>query len=461
MTDQSGCSSESSGKVGSIGQDETWIEWLERLRKASPDCSLHELLHAESSRRQLDSVEALIDTADLADLACVDLIIQYRAGQRLRVEAILEAFPQLRDSTHCLDLIDAELCIRRELIPARDPAAEIEEYSERFPDLATPISELIGLSSGEPAVLILEPSLSDDVAESTGAFTVSPGAESIGAHNAHSLNTNDQSLDMSFSEPVNGSRPAAQDHHLSHPIELPEWFIGQQCVATEEGCWLIRGRDVSSNTTLAMKIIKLPSQIGGAEADLLLDHCEAAAKVKNPVWIAPSVAAIQNRHLAVIRPWIFGTPWQAAGETVLTKRLRQLASVAYALAAAHSHGAVHGAVHANNLIVKHDGEVALVDAVSSQTTVCQDSTLLSVRDHASLRRSDAQDLIKLVMIETIDFPGSWSDQLQTAMQQFVTDQPDESCGIIGDELMRRSNADHAAPKKSWRSRLSTWINDRS
>ncbi|MGB1708508.1 MAG: hypothetical protein ACPHF4_11830, partial [Rubripirellula sp.] len=47
------------------------------------------------------------------------------------------------------------------------------------------------------------------------------------------------------------------------------------------------------------------------------------------------------------------------------QRWRQLATVAFAVEAAHRSGATHGALHAGNLAVDHQGNVRVFDATCS------------------------------------------------------------------------------------------------
>ena len=235
------------------------------------------------------------------------------------------------------------------------------------------------------------------------------------------------------------------DVAVSGPIETPEWFVGGEVVASGgsepggQSHWLIRGRDTVRRTAIAMKVIKLPTTLTSHQADCILNECEKAAKIENPAWVSPSVAAIQKQHLAVIRPWEFGTHWESATDIgKISLRLRQLSMVSFALQAAHRAGTAHGCVHANNIIVCHDGSVRLIDACSSCAGIARWSEKEFQTDDC-FWHGDTQELIKLIVTDVIDLPGSWSNRLQATIQAIAASDSSEACGAIGDELIRRSD----------------------
>ena len=232
-----------------------------------------------------------------------------------------------------------------------------------------------------------------------------------------------------------------------HPIDVPEWFVGEQCVASGPGHWLIRGRDAQRGETLAMKVLELPVQITHQQVDQLMDACEQAAKVRHPSWVLPAVAAVQNRHLAVIRDWVFANPWQHGSRVASpATRLRQLALVAYALQSAHCVGAAHGGIHPRNLLIDHHGKIQVVDSSAAIAVV---KRWFEVDDGFASwpqrRLLDVQDMIKLVVADAVDWSGAWADDLVPQLRGIADQHPHEACGRIGDALMRRADAPSREP----------------
>ena len=78
-------------------------------------------------------------------------------------------------------------------------------------------------------------------------------------------------------------------------------------------------------------------------------------------------------------------------------------------------------------------------------------------------RGDAQDLVKLISADIIDGPGDWSRHLNATLQDLVDSHGAACCGMVGDELIRRS--DQAASTaganvrktNSWRLRVANWL----
>lgn len=435
------------------------IDWLNKTRPLNPSERLVDLLQSSFCDHGQD-VGELFSAEQLVDLACIDLIQQRRAGNPADVESLIAQFPSLQSDSRVLDLIDADICVQSETNPDWDAQNQAAQYATVFPQLADQINELIGMNVDAGCFLANQSSLQSGSSSAGSAFSSIQGQ------------MEGQSLEISIdSNHENGSQTPVP---LAGPIDTPDWFLGGQVVASgQDGTgghshWLIRGRDAARRTAIAMKVIKLPATLHSDQADHILNACEKAAKVRNPAWVAPSVAAIQKQHLAVIRPWEFGTSWQTASDVnQVATRLKQLAMVAFALQAAHRVGAAHGCVHANNIVVRHDGSVRLVDVRSS----CSGTSRWSDQGFQANSRfwhSDTQDLLKLVVADVIDLPGNWSSGLQDAVQTLADCQSNESCGAIGDELIRRSDALRSTgdtpqsartiqPQRSWRKRLASWI----
>ena len=84
--------------------------------------------------------------ATIVELACIDLIDRIRSGASVGVEDYLSQVPELlADSDDLLDLIDAEICTRRELGLTPD----FDDYVRRFPDLSTQVERLFVLDDIE------------------------------------------------------------------------------------------------------------------------------------------------------------------------------------------------------------------------------------------------------------------------------------------------------------------------
>jgi hypothetical protein len=326
------------------------IVWLNRQRGRHVDASLKELIG-----------DRKVPAKTLIELAAIDLIGQRRRGIAVTVESYLTQFPALtRSQADVLDLIDAELCVRREM----GETCHIESFQKRFTEHADAIRQLFFLQT--------EPELA-------------PGPDAVKPNETLPLTAGEQpeiaeasriERELSLVDPVRRpppTRPVPEtDDSIDVPIPIapPAWMVGARCVATSIGPegrhWLVKGRDAERGEAVAMKIIPMPSTIGRLERTRILDLCEASSAVSHPVWLAPRIAAINNGHLAVVRPWIFGNPpREFAFAPDQTRHLRQVVRLAFALAAAHRVGATHGGVHRGNLILDHQGDLQLIDVVSS------------------------------------------------------------------------------------------------
>ncbi|MGB7342623.1 MAG: hypothetical protein WBD20_00270 [Pirellulaceae bacterium] len=440
--------SPSSSKQPSPKSIDQWIDWLSQSRQTQPTQSLRSLLddHQACVSSAAAAHESLpIDV--LIELACIDLIQQLRQGHEVTADDFAEQFPELDDPECLLDLIDAELCVRRELNPNAELHDDLEHYKRKYSELADAIDELAQLSGDAPL-----PRLVTSVPPTDSALAASVNG----------------SIDLSYDELP--SQPSTSTHALSGqvlPIGTPDWFVGDQCIASSSDHWLVRGRDATSGETMALKVIKLHTQTSQAATDLILQACERASRVKNPHWVAPTVAAVQSGYLAIIRPWRFGTHWQdAVQDAVIPDRLRQFAQVAYTLQSAHQENAWHGALNSKNLIVDHQNKIHLVDAVGSTAGLTRWTNQLEGESTQPLPprwMADGHDLLKLVLQDEVDAPGLWSKNLQTRLRTIIQERQHECFGFIGDEFNRL--ADQFLPESGvinpprlpWRRRLAQWI----
>jgi hypothetical protein len=386
------------------------IQWLRSRRTAAPDAPLSELLS-----------DRTLAPSRLVDLACIDLIERRRMGHVVAIEHYLQAFPSLRRESTRLDLIDAELCVNREL----GGHSDVEDLIGRFPDLALPIRELLALD------VVAEPSRPLEVCGSSGRESFDIDAAIDAASPPLSVSPSSESTQESASSPF--------------PVSIPEWFVAAKPIAHVPGQWLIQGRDSKRRIALAMKVIELPQHITRSQCDQALNACEAAARVQNRNWITPIVAAIAGRRLAVIRPWVFANPWPNSQSSRSTPAVihRHLSAIAFALQAAHEVGATHGAVHAENLLIDHDGRIQIVDAV------CSGKGFLRWLDGRGQHESapspgqrrialDTQCLIKLVAEQHCESAnGSRPPDDLAELRRIAAENPSEACGRIGDHLLRR------------------------
>jgi hypothetical protein len=408
-----------------------------------PDASIDELMHWLATRRQQQPSAPLsmllgqyaINSQRLVDLVCIDLMHRRRRQQAVRVEDYLEEFPGLATASHLLDLIDAEVCVAREL----NESVELAAYLDRFPAVADQVRELFLLEAG------------DD-----GRFQCT-----------------DFSLEVL---PRRSARPTQISSLPRHPLDLPDWFVGERCVASGPGRWLIRGRDSARGDSLALKVTELPALISPAQRQSVLDACEVAASVHNRNWVSPGVAAIQQHHLGVIRPWLFAHSWQSgeASREVGTQ-LRQFATVAFTIAAAHQVGATHGGIHAENLLIDHQGRVQVVDGASSRLGVqrwLSPAAPLAAAESGGFvslpqrKRIDIQDLIKLVAAAAVGWERHWARDLVAELRGAGEGAVEDACGAIGEVLTRHADASippavprsvGGQPPGSWRRRLARWL----
>ncbi|MFK8112817.1 MAG: hypothetical protein AB8B91_11475 [Rubripirellula sp.] len=411
-----------------------------------------------------------VEQTRLIDVACIDLMQRRRAGVSVTVEDYVADLPVLSNCSDQLDLIDAEICILQELgLPV-----EIDRFVDRFPQFAKQIHELGNLECGNEKVLargIVSPGLEPRRRESSGSL---PDAQD---NAQESSSTCDPAIDATvhsiagseeFSvEIVRGEREPATEvsTFASHPVDVPDWFVGADCVASGPGRWLIRGRDSVRGTALALKVTKLPMQLTADQSEQILDACETAAKVRNPSWVLPSVAAIQQRHLGVIRPWLFARPWQQVISTLDTSaQMRLLASVAFTLAAAHKVGAAHGGVHCENLLVDHEGKVHVLDAASSRIGLgkwlTHPETTGSVASAEQRLGIDVQDMIRLVVSVALEWNDTGAATLIDRWRHRKGDQRD-ACYEIGQMLINQADVStqggDVLGRMSWRHRFAQWL----
>lgn len=413
------------------------IRWLGRIRAENATAPLSQLINHHS-----------LSLAALVELAAVDLIGQRRCGRDVLPEDYLEQFPSLAESDSCLlDLIDAELCVRREMNDIR----EADFFIDRFPDLADPIGQLVFLDF-QPNKQASLPGIGDNATQGTIDFWVDEASAAdplllqrdltvAGVPRKVSVPTGDNCNDDSIEVPI--------------PIKPPAWMVGARCIATsltEWGrCWLVKGRDTERSDTVVMKIIPLLKTLDRTQRTRILDLCEKTSSVAHPTWVAPRIAAINNSHLAIVRPWIFGNSMaHVLSSSLLKQRLGGIVRVAFALSAAHRIGATHGSVHPRNVVIDHESNVNLVDAASGVGgwefyLSCWDNDLSPTIDQHISR--DTHGLVEMIAAECIGSPNQelldWPRQITSGIDFHELD----ACVRIGEALQARLDAPLA--KRSW------------
>ncbi|MGB7323913.1 MAG: hypothetical protein WBD31_03515 [Rubripirellula sp.] len=390
------------------------IKVIAQMRNANPHFGLAQLIG-----------NPRIDDSRLVDLICIDLMHRRRTGQTVTVEEYQNDFPVLASESNLLDVIDAEVCVAKETGQLIAP----ESYIARFPNLAKPITALLALNE-VPADL--------SAASSSG---ISPDED-------FSVDMVDSCADraMSVSKPL-ADTIKPPDDVMSLPA--PNWFAGGRCVSGEQGVdgqpahWLFRGRDKARGTALALKVVELPAMWSASQTSQTLDICESASMVTHPAWVRPMVATVQDRYLAVIRPWIFARTSDSPStvsdldpSTTTRSPLHDLATVAYSLASAHRAGATHGSVHWQNLLIDQQGQVRLVDAATGRRTAARWSqSEQGISTFPQRRSNDVDDLLKLIATTMVDVEPRSSAELVRSIQKAIPSDPDNPCATVGDTLM--------------------------
>ena len=472
------------------------INWLNQQRREKPAAALVDLI----AGRKMDRNAVL-------DLACIDLMHQHRKGYQTCAEQYVRELPQLDRTSDLLDLIDAELCVATEL---REPI-DLAAYCKRFPNLATDIRELAQLDLS-PEV----PCFHRDHERGDFGFGFSESASfEVSSQTFDHPDGSSRAMITPSVSPADEASSANLKMSLERIVEhytsaIPDWFLVDQCIVRDKDSCLLRGRDDVRGISLALKMIRLPNLMADRDFIGLLDVCEAASRVQNPHWIAPQMAAVQMGYLSVIRPWQFANPWKPpsitrssgngapatpvtkalhenvfknddlqqatqsdakAGESIVLRRWRQLAIVAFAVEAAHQSGATHGALHAGNLAVDHAGNVCVMDAASSSlafqrwlrnpVTGMQSSVIQSLDQRIDW---DVEDMVKLVCDTAAWIPSVASRQLVKQVQQCMVDHHQSLLTRMGEILLQYT--DHYQPMRRnpdverfprWRTCITSWL----
>lgn len=111
---------------------------LKALRSQAPDAPFADVL----TECQPESHGSLVE------LACIDLIERLRLGSAARVEDYTRTIDGLNNTDDILDLLDAEICVRREL--GDSPTAD--EMTRRYPNLRDEVARLFEIDDIEQEI---------------------------------------------------------------------------------------------------------------------------------------------------------------------------------------------------------------------------------------------------------------------------------------------------------------------
>ena len=451
------------------------IEWLNDQRRNDAETPLAVLIGGRDLDRNV-----------ILDLACIDLMHQHRNGHSVRTEQYLADFPQISDANDVLDLIDAELCVAAELKESID----LQAYRQRFPDLSSEIEELMRVDLMPAMPLFHGESFSDDGKRWLGDSAQADSERMTVDGSDDQLTGFFGGLSSSSTDP---SIPSGKNAE-KYPLNIPDWFVVEQCVARDKGRWLLRGRDDVRGMSLAMKITRLHCSLTDQQVNSLLDVCEAASKVQNFHWVTPRMVAIQRGYLGVVRPWQFANHWEPAeqrrasdssqaedqrvamecvssssnvGRTEQNEstRWRLLAEIAFAVEAAHRSGATHGALHAGNLVIDHAGQVRILDSASSQIALKRWLVHKPTIFHDLEQRVqiDVDDMVRLVCDEAERKQSSQTASLIKEVRHRVVENRSAPLAVIGEILMQHADCEEPMEtpvidhRSRWATRFSRWL----
>ncbi len=356
----------------------------------------------------MNESDRVMESSQLIDWACIDLIERNRRGEPVRVEEYLDKYPHLLADQYTLDLIDAEICIRKELGKAFDDG----EWLKRFPQYSLAIGQLLALDEPPPSTAL---SCDSSLHDTSPTVVVSSSQSDDSIAYVESLRMIDE---------------------VPAPIPLPSGFIADGLVASSPGRWLIRCRDTSDRRHYAFKVIEtvllgVPRLTAQQRTDLL-NACERSVLVQHPAWVRPVIATCDGQYLGVVRPWCHATSWTNVVTSLSTQRsLRLLSEIAFCLHAAHRVGCYHGKVSESNLFIDHNHSLRLTDAVIS--------TSLSAIPEQCVR-NDELSVLKLLATLQLDPNRGLSPGLLQHGQRLLNKNAGEPLPVIGEWLIRQADA---------------------
>lgn len=322
-----------------------------------------------------------VSNDDLVDRICIDLIRRRRAGESVSVQGYVKQFPQLAGDDALLDLIDAELCVSEELgLPSA-----LDQLITQFPKLGKQIEQLANLPDS------ISSPLGNNSSNSYVATLARPWIQPSGDG---CYDADEPAIDSSL---LGDAKPGSLPVHFLRG--LPDWLatgtcINGPCISDSDDSLLYRGRDARTASPLAIKILRSSQPFSADTRTWLLDRCEASASVNHSRWQRPILATVQESHFAVIRPWCFGSSLRDRIISLndATDLLANLSTMAFAIASAHRCGAVHGGIHAGNVIIDHRNSWHLVDASSNHSGFLLDGAKQPME---AMQERDVDELIRM------------------------------------------------------------------
>jgi hypothetical protein len=270
---------------------------------------------------------------DLLELAVCDVFECWRIGSGRPVETYLADFPELSQRKEfVLDLIDAEVCARREM----KETVHIEEMMERFPALKENLERMLDLDHAEENLMRM-------------------------VHQPVSLH--DRSLDLSVDVALSAQTRSGDKISIDgQSITVPDGIRIVNMVASRPGVQLFRAVTKEDHRPVAVKTIR-QSLADQRPAEDWINRLELASKLRNPRFVAAQMAIADLHHFVVVREWVEGLTWSewTARNAPPEQLLKPLVGIADAMQTAHTAGLPHGHLHPGNLIIDHNGAPHITD----------------------------------------------------------------------------------------------------
>lgn len=453
--------------VGDTTEHGVWIERWRSLRDADASTNLCGLF-ADG----LPPIDVRID------LACMDLIHRRRRGDDVIVEdylvpSWLDALSSQQRSDGELDLIDAEICVRHEL----GDVVPVTRWIERFAKHAESIQSLLLLdgagNDGKPTALP-----NDSLAFSSDGFvndlssqSLIPSVQVTGELSLAEFSIDPPTLRSAGGadwadgdvgrDPNAGGGDASQNFDAGE-FDGPDWFVPGRMVAQGPGYWVLRGSHRVDHRGLTLKVLELGEDASNDAFQTAHRLLGRAGEVKHPVWTPPDSSAVREGHLAVLRVWVDGVPWESIREPA-DRLARRLADVGYAVAAGFEVGASHGGLTAANLWIDHRGLTRITDAAASRRGWSRWLYGGKLADQTQRQQNDVNDYADLIAQSlrgaAVQHDAACSiRQLIDACNCVVDSRPPtEATPIIADAL--NAFADGAVPRlpTGFRSGGSSWL----
>ncbi|MEL7335358.1 MAG: serine/threonine-protein kinase, partial [Planctomycetota bacterium] len=339
------------------------IEWIRTARhRYGLDDSLSTMLRRSGTASQPDRIATDVQL----DLACIDLMQCHRMlpkdadGGKPRASRLigyLTDFPTLKqDPNAILDLVDAEVCVFRELgIRVRE-----NEYVRQFPKLESEIRVLVRMEASQsPRIESLE-----RVAEPTRSNT--PTIDETGSRAASNSPSN-QSLDYSVSGSDGPDVAVAADEDLA-AASIPKHLGGyvlKGVVGRGAMGVVYRARQISLDRDVALKIIRPSMAHRPAVVARFTREAYAAAQLNHPGIVPIYDFGVQDGVYHFSMQWMPGGAMdeivRRRGPLSVRNAVRCGLQIARGLRSAHAAGMVHRDVKPANMLLGENGVVKLAD----------------------------------------------------------------------------------------------------